>query len=636
MIYLENTTDAQELYIPRQKTINVTQTGIDLSNYLTSGETIELVDKTVDDKIAEGGFTTEEWVESQGYLKEHQSLEGYATEEWVENKHYLTEHQSLSAYSTTEQVEEKINAAIEAETARTESTYLKEHQSLDNYYTKTQVDDLIDNIDVSDQIDPIKDDIRALKAKDEELTTSLANKADKSEIPSLDGYATEEWVENKHYLTEHQSLADYSTTQQMNAAIDAAIAAETARTEATYIKEHQSLSAYSTTEQVENMIDEAISGVTVDLSDYYTSAQTDTHIQSAVTPIINRIETSEEVISTSLNDLDSRKADRSEIPDIAPLIERIETTEEVVATGLDDLDERKADKTEVSDLTNSVTSIEERIETSEEVISTSLNDLDSRKADRSEIPDIAPIIERADISEEVIATALDDLDNRKADKTEIPDTSNFVTSAYVQTQVSTKQDTLVSGTNIKTINNQSILGEGNIEIQGGGGTGSERVVELTKAEYEALSGYAENTTYVITDAPSVDLNDFAIESAVTSALTVINDSLDTKATKANTTARSGSYFPYWNAEGIITGSTQAYQRSHNVNGSTYNLYSNSSGNMPTVYAPTTAGTKGQPVLSNGSGAPVWGTYKFEFISQSAYDALATKDATTIYFIISEE
>lgn len=37
-------------------------------------------------------------------------------------------------------------------------------------------------------------------------------------------------------------------------------------------------------------------------------------------------------------------------------------------------------------------------------------------------------------------------------------------------QVSQKQDTLVSGTNIKTINSNSILGSGNIEIQGGGDT----------------------------------------------------------------------------------------------------------------------------------------------------------------------
>lgn len=46
--------------------------------------------------------------------------------------------------------------------------------------------------------------------------------------------------------------------------------------------------------------------------------------------------------------------------------------------------------------------------------------------------------------------------------------SNYVTSSQLETSLSGKQDTLVSGTNIKTINGQSILGEGNIEIQGGG------------------------------------------------------------------------------------------------------------------------------------------------------------------------
>lgn len=46
------------------------------------------------------------------------------------------------------------------------------------------------------------------------------------------------------------------------------------------------------------------------------------------------------------------------------------------------------------------------------------------------------------------------------------ETDNAITAA-----TSTKQDTLVSGTNIKTINNQSLLGEGNITIEGGGGGG---------------------------------------------------------------------------------------------------------------------------------------------------------------------
>lgn len=52
------------------------------------------------------------------------------------------------------------------------------------------------------------------------------------------------------------------------------------------------------------------------------------------------------------------------------------------------------------------------------------------------------------------------------------DLSQYYTSAQTESAitqaVSAKQDTLVSGTNIKTINNESILGSGNIDIQGGG------------------------------------------------------------------------------------------------------------------------------------------------------------------------
>ena len=54
------------------------------------------------------------------------------------------------------------------------------------------------------------------------------------------------------------------------------------------------------------------------------------------------------------------------------------------------------------------------------------------------------------------------------------DLSNYYTKSETSgaTEISTalgnKQDTLVSGTNIKTINNESILGSGNIDIQGGG------------------------------------------------------------------------------------------------------------------------------------------------------------------------
>ena len=63
-----------------------------------------------------------------------------------------------------------------------------------------------------------------------------------------------------------------------------------------------------------------------------------------------------------------------------------------------------------------------------------------------------------------------------AKKTDIPDTSNFATKEELETKadvtaLASKQDTLVSGVNIKTINGQTLLGEGNIEIQGGSGSG---------------------------------------------------------------------------------------------------------------------------------------------------------------------
>ena len=68
-------------------------------------------------------------------------------------------------------------------------------------------------------------------------------------------------------------------------------------------------------------------------------------------------------------------------------------------------------------------------------------------------------------------TAIQDVSN-KVDKTEGKglSTNDFTTEEKTKLagiDMSSKQDILVSGTNIKTINNQSILGSGNIEVGGG-------------------------------------------------------------------------------------------------------------------------------------------------------------------------
>ena len=103
------------------------------------------------------------------------------------------------------------------------------------------------------------------------------------------------------------------------------------------------------------------------------------------------------------------------------------------------------------------------------------------------------------------------------------------------------QETLVSGTNIKTINNQSILGSGNLVIQGG--SGGEQVVELTQAQYDALSAYAPDTTYIITDATPIDMDDYATTGTVNTLsgqVSTLSGSVANKADKANITARSFS------------------------------------------------------------------------------------------------
>lgn len=80
---------------------------------------------------------------------------------------------------------------------------------------------------------------------------------------------------------------------------------------------------------------------------------------------------------------------------------------------------------------------------------------------KSELPDISGLATKAEV------------DETYAKKTDIPNIENLATKEELNTKanttdLNTKQDILVSGTNIKTINGQTILGEGNIEIQGGG------------------------------------------------------------------------------------------------------------------------------------------------------------------------
>ena len=70
-------------------------------------------------------------------------------------------------------------------------------------------------------------------------------------------------------------------------------------------------------------------------------------------------------------------------------------------------------------------------------------------------------------SAKAVYNALNGIDIPVVDQTYAPTSKNAQSGKAVAEAVSDKQDSLVSGTNIKTINNQSILGSGNITIEGG-------------------------------------------------------------------------------------------------------------------------------------------------------------------------
>ena len=85
---------------------------------------------------------------------------------------------------------------------------------------------------------------------------------------------------------------------------------------------------------------------------------------------------------------------------------------------------------------------------------------------------------------------------------------------------------------VKTINGQSIVGSGNITIEGGSGGGNANIVELTQSEYDNITPDAD-TIYVISDAPAVDSSDFATK-------TELNNKQDTLVSGENIKTINGN------------------------------------------------------------------------------------------------
>ena len=139
-------------------------------------------------------------------------LSDYVTKELLESKHYLTEHQSLADYATKLYVDDKVKSIKIPDV------------NLSNYYTKLEVDKKIEGLSTGDI------DLSAY-AKKVELPTKLSELTNDSGYITTytetdpvwnsekSNYYTKTEINNKNYLTEHQSLADYVKTEALTTAL---------------------------------------------------------------------------------------------------------------------------------------------------------------------------------------------------------------------------------------------------------------------------------------------------------------------------------------------------------------------------------------------------------------------------------
>lgn len=274
----------------------------DLSNYYNKTETENLIAEAVKDieppTVDLDGYATEEWVNTQGFLKEHQdlsdyatkdelfskdynelintpeipSIEGLASETWVNSQGFLTEHQSLEGYAKLTDIPDVSNFAIKSDIPSIEGLATEEYVAkaiedaelsgkdvdLSNYYTKPEVDNLIPDITNLATKDEIPD-VSGFTTLDEVsqqgylLAKDIESKADKSDLENV--AHTDDLATKLDVSTFNQEKALLATKEELNA-VDDKIITKTSQLEndAGFLTEHQSLENYVTTDAISAFI----------------------------------------------------------------------------------------------------------------------------------------------------------------------------------------------------------------------------------------------------------------------------------------------------------------------------------------------------------------------------------------------
>lgn len=173
-----------------------------------------------------------DWVEENSSSLVHENdLDGYATEQWVENQGYLKEHQDLGGYATTESLndlsesvandlanlpEPDLSDYATKEYVEATSASVKEWVENKHYLTTASLSGSVTEESVQFMINDATASVKTWVGDQNYATETFVSQAI-AEIPGTDltGYATEAWVEEQGYLTEHQDISGLATTQSV-------------------------------------------------------------------------------------------------------------------------------------------------------------------------------------------------------------------------------------------------------------------------------------------------------------------------------------------------------------------------------------------------------------------------------------
>jgi hypothetical protein len=187
------------------------------------------------------------------------------------------------------------------------------------------------------------------------------------------------------------------------------------------------------------------------------------------------------------------------------------------------------------------------------------------------------------------------------------------------------QPTLVSGTNIKTINDESILGSGNITISGGGGISDGDKGDITVSDSGATWTIDNG---VVTDAKiasgidAAKIADGSVSNAEYQYLGGVTSDIQTQLNAKEATITAGTTGQYYRGD-------KSFQTLDKTAVGLGNVDNTSDANKPISTATQTA-LDGKIAKSTGT---TYNVYTLSALTQAEYDAIVTPDADTLYFII---